>query len=271
MKPLLALFVATAVALSTSGTALANEAGWVHRFRQNVRLGSQVIAGASAAGAQHLTQRFVAGSQVLWVATATGAAHVRDYGAIGAEAVWSVMPSRDQVRDAVIAAGVVAVTTGGATYLCTVVGGATLGPLGAAAGGLICATVGQAGGRAAVQYTYDRFDVPLNPTALTVGSFIGGAAGMMAGSVAAADTLRQLTISRYASFSEYAKDARRLSELTARPYAPEFYRQRGFHLDHLVPLKCGWQWGWAAAEMAAVRNLQFLPAGVNLTLGAKGC
>jgi hypothetical protein len=245
---------------------LANEA---ESFGHDVLIGSKVISN----GAGVLAQDFIGGSKIIANVTATGASLLAEDFTVVAGAAWDAMPDRYWWRDAGISAAAVGTTAGAATYVCAVGGGIILGPVGAGAGGLVCSIFGQIGGRRLVRYGYQRFETPLSGDALDVGGLIGGLAGSMAGVVGATITLREIALNQFANYGGYAKEARRLTELNARPYAADLaqYRQRSFDLDHIIPIKCGWLWGLPAAELAKVGNLQLLPAYANRALGAKGC
>lgn len=171
-----------------------------------------------------------------------------------------------------VTTAVITTTVGTATATCIVLVSPG-GPIVMGAAGTVCAIGGQYGGGRLLRAGYAFFEQPLNPEAYRAGEFTGAMLGGVIGALSARQIISWNQIRQYADYGGYAAEARRLTAQNLRPFADRVtvWRNGGMDLDHIVPVKCGWQLGWTAAEIASPANMQGLPSAINRSIGAKGC
>lgn len=77
------------------------------------------------------------------------------------------------------------------------------------------------------------------------------------------------------AYQSYRKQVDRLTVATWRAHRaeldPEGLRGQGHDLDHLIPARCAYAYGWPASEAAQAWNLRVIPASLNRSQGARGC
>ena len=177
--------------------------------------------------------------------------------------------------DAAAAGATAFVSMGSATFAC----GAVMTPLAAmsaGAGYLACLPVtalGGIGGNYLLEQTYAHYGRTPRPYAFAAGALFGGLAGAEIARNGVAMFARRSLESQYGDFRTYSRAARSLTERNLKVWGPEVAMKRasGYHVDHVMSVKCGWVQGVGIASIAALGNLQYLTARGNLSLGAKGC
>lgn len=171
-----------------------------------------------------------------------------------------------------VTTAVITTTVGTSTATCIVVA-SPAGPIVMSAAGTICAIGGQYGGGRLVKAGYAFFEQPLNLEAYRAGEFTGAMLGGVVGALSARQLISWNQMRQYADYGGYAAEARRLTAQNLRPFSERVtvWRSGGMDLDHIVPVKCGWQLGWTAAQIASPSNMQGLPSAINRSIGAKGC
>lgn len=167
------------------------------------------------------------------------------------------------------------VSVGGSTLAC----GIATTPLAAVSAGaayLVCIPVvaaGGYGGMQALRGVYGMYGRTPSESAFAMGSIVGGLAGGTMANKGVVEFAQWRLRSQYGSFQAYSKAARSLSAKNIRAWDPNVgkMRSKGFHVDHMRSIKCGWTQGVSVAAISAARNFQYLPARENMSLGAKGC
>ena len=146
---------------------------------------------------------------------------------------------------------------------CAVAGLAAFGPIGAGFGlGFRAALASGAIGDVSEAIHQKLFDRPYHPEAAALGPVvrvIGGA----------------ILLAPSSEYPNYESKARALTEATYRSYRatidPGDLRGVGYHLHHVMPLRCGFALGIAEWLMAGSWNLEMITADANRRIGAMGC
>ena len=115
---------------------------------------------------------------------------------------------------------------------------------------------------------FELFGRPMDEDARLVGALVGTVAGMHA-------TLRLVETAQFRGYGDYEKVARNLTEKTMRASGsridPKGLRGIGYHLDHAVPVRCGYSLLIPPEIIASSANLRILTAQANLAIGSRGC
>ena len=187
----------------------------------------------------------------------------------------------EKLTDFAFTAVVYGATAYGAYQLCAVAGAFVFGPAGHYTG-LACVALTWP---TAKQLTHELhaqlFDRPIHEDARVIGAIVGTVAGTLIALPVIAPTVRAASkhglglLGRGGGYSAYAAKVRRLTEGTfaanRSTLDPNNLRGMNHHLDHLIPVKCGWRWGLPAWLVAEAFNLRIIPAAANLSRGALGC
>ena len=170
-------------------------------------------------------------------------------------------------------AAVVGTVVGSASFACAVVatpGGPVLVALAPAA----CSLAGSYAGDLVVHAGYRAWlGREVDEGAARAGTLLGSVAGFAVGSWAYGRYAAAQVWTKYQDYKGYSKAARALTRSELKPWRPEVtsLRARGFDIDHVVPVKCGWLLGMAPEAIASMGNLQGLPSRINRSIGSKGC
>lgn len=174
----------------------------------------------------------------------------------------------NQVIDALYSVAANTVAAGTAGWACIVIGdyvspglGQTVAPLCAQLGIALTTDLRRSVHR-------DLFGRSIDPDAEMVGAIVGSIAGAYV-------TMRLVEGAAYGSYVEYEYEARRLTEATMQTRGhvidPQGLRGATHHLDHMVPVRCGYMLSIPPGVIAAAWNLRILTAQANMALGARGC
>jgi hypothetical protein len=146
---------------------------------------------------------------------------------------------------------------------CAVAGFAALGPIGAGFGVGFCGALASGAiGDLSEALRQKLFDRPYHPEAAALGRVVGVIGGA-------------IILAPLSDFPSYASRARALTETTYRSHHatidPGDLRGVGYHLHHVMPLRCGFALGIPEWLMAGSWNLEMITADANRRIGAMGC
>ncbi|WP_157091382.1 hypothetical protein [Methylobacterium nodulans] len=173
---------------------------------------------------------------------------------------------------AITATGVGAIV-GWASFGCAVVvtpGGPVLMALASGA----CATFAAQSGTDLVKAGYERFaGRSAIESAVEAGKLAGITFGAILGGAGAGQFLAWQRFRHFKDFQGYARAARSLTRQSLTPVKPsvQLLRGRGYDIDHVIPVKCGWTMKIAPEVIGSLSNLHALPASINRSIGSKGC